>query len=884
MTKTKSTKRALLLSALSLLMCVSMLIGSTFAWFTDSVISGNNIIKSGNLDVALDYATVVDGQVTGWNTVQNATDLFDKNALWEPGHAEVVYLRVSNVGSLALKYCLGVNVDSEVPGINVDEEEFYLSDHLVFKVKELNDATEIGSFDSRESMIESSDVKGLKSYNGEDKFLDAKGGAKDVAYVALLVYMPTSVGNEANYRGDKVPAINLSVNLYATQYTSESDAFGNDYDEEAFYANAYVTNAAELAVAIEDAEDGDIIALMEDIDLTGAATYAMRAAAAQRLTIAKGKNVTINLNGYDIIGASTNDSGNQMAIQVKGNLVIAGEGTISMVHTGANMEWSALTAAISVEGGSLTLGEGVTVVHKGGSSMAYAVDVNSTLGDTTLNINGATLSSSYIGVRLFNNHKTAKATVNLNSGVVGGIRRDIWVHNPSASAVDANGVVNIADSYNVTVTTQDASSFYGRIYDFDSAVVGTSADLSTAIKNGEKEVYLVEGDFTLPSLSDKEGITLIGTEGTVIGGESASTGFSSNFGKDTTIKNVTFSGSSNGVRWSYAKGGTSTFENCTFAGDSTYGFHIDQANGATFIFNNCTFIGFNAFASDLAKIEFNNCTFLSNGKYGHSNVWTVANFNNCTWGDNTSVSQGYSSSEKKYYGTLIFDGVEESYHHEFIGSAESLFSFAKSVNEGGDSWKDQKVALVADIDLENKAWTPIGQTGATEFKGIFDGQNYTISNLKVDSSDQTGKNYSSGLFGWVESSNKITVKNVKVDGANITGHHNVAVIAGYVEGNAIIDNCHISNATLINTHANDDACGDKTGAIAGYVAGQVAVKNCSATDCTISGGRDAGALIGASYVDISDDNCSAANVTVSATGDCTGANVNGDLVGRKLYQ
>ena len=56
MTKQKSTKRALLLSALSLLMCVSMLIGSTFAWFTDSVTSSGNIIKSGTLDVTMEWA------------------------------------------------------------------------------------------------------------------------------------------------------------------------------------------------------------------------------------------------------------------------------------------------------------------------------------------------------------------------------------------------------------------------------------------------------------------------------------------------------------------------------------------------------------------------------------------------------------------------------------------------------------------------------------------------------------------------------------------------------------------------------------------------------------------------------------------------------------
>ena len=83
MTKRKTTKRALLLSALSLLMCVSMLIGSTFAWFTDSVTSSNNIIKSGNLDITLEYWK--DGE---WKDVQGKSDILT-NELWEPGVTEV---------------------------------------------------------------------------------------------------------------------------------------------------------------------------------------------------------------------------------------------------------------------------------------------------------------------------------------------------------------------------------------------------------------------------------------------------------------------------------------------------------------------------------------------------------------------------------------------------------------------------------------------------------------------------------------------------------------------------------------------------------------------------------------------------------------------------
>ena len=76
MTK-RSTKNALLSSVLALFLCFTMLIGTTFAWFTDSVTSANNIIKSGNLDIELEYW---DGD--SWEDVAGKSDILT-NTLWE---------------------------------------------------------------------------------------------------------------------------------------------------------------------------------------------------------------------------------------------------------------------------------------------------------------------------------------------------------------------------------------------------------------------------------------------------------------------------------------------------------------------------------------------------------------------------------------------------------------------------------------------------------------------------------------------------------------------------------------------------------------------------------------------------------------------------------
>jgi hypothetical protein len=190
------------------------------------------------------------------------------------------------------------------------------------------------------------------------------------------------------------------------------------------------------------------------------------------------------------------------------------------------------------------------------------------------------------------------------------------------------------------------------------------------------------------------------------------------------------------------------------------------------------------------------------------------------------------------------------------------------------------VFLTADIDLNNAAWTPIGQTGATQFMGTFEGNGHTISNLTIDSSAQTGANYSSGIFGWL---NKATVKNLTVKNATVTGNHNVGVIAGYMEtSGCTISNCHVVGATVVANHANDDACGDKVGVIVGHAGNAgVKVENCSAKDCTVTAGRDAGQIAGAAR-SANVVGCSAENVTVAANGQCTGANIRNEIIGRVL--
>ena len=128
MNNKRATKRALLTSVMALVMCVVMLVGTTFAWFTDTASTGVNKIQAGNLDIEVQYRTTADGK---WNALDNATDLFGaEGTLFEPGHTRVVELKIKNVGNLALKYKIGMNVVSETAGTNKDGNPYKLSDYL----------------------------------------------------------------------------------------------------------------------------------------------------------------------------------------------------------------------------------------------------------------------------------------------------------------------------------------------------------------------------------------------------------------------------------------------------------------------------------------------------------------------------------------------------------------------------------------------------------------------------------------------------------------------------------------------------------------------------------------------------------------------------------
>ena len=229
MTSSKNIKRALFTSVLAVLMCVAMLVGTTFAWFTDTASTAVNKIQAGNLHVKVMYST----DMVEWSDVKEDTKLLRDDTLWEPGHTEVVYLKVVNSGNLALKYEMRTNSYSRGDYCrNADGKYFYLDKYLKIGIAETQAA-----FTSRDSAINAI----ANSEHALAKKLQLTHGwatlepEEESAPFAMVVYMPTTVGNEANNVNPKrTPSVkDLTLLVNAIQAPVEFDSFDNTYDETA---------------------------------------------------------------------------------------------------------------------------------------------------------------------------------------------------------------------------------------------------------------------------------------------------------------------------------------------------------------------------------------------------------------------------------------------------------------------------------------------------------------------------------------------------------------------------------------------------------------------------------------------------------------------------
>ena len=206
MTSSKSTKRALVSSALAIFMCVTMLIGTTFAWFTDTASTAVNKIQAGtlNVDIVDKNGNSLDGESLSFKDVNNNTDI-----LWEPGATfNLDSFKIVNKGNLAFKYKVIIN------GVNGNAK---LLEAIDFFVK-IGDAEKVAL----------ADWEGILLPEGKTATTDNEvDGTTDL--ITISGTMKKEAGNE--YQGLSIDGIGITV--VATQYTYEYDSNGNTYDENA---------------------------------------------------------------------------------------------------------------------------------------------------------------------------------------------------------------------------------------------------------------------------------------------------------------------------------------------------------------------------------------------------------------------------------------------------------------------------------------------------------------------------------------------------------------------------------------------------------------------------------------------------------------------------
>ena len=222
-------KHALFNSVLSLILCISMLLGTTFAWFTDSVTSENNIIKSGRLEAAMKWKNPGETEEQ-WKDA--STGAIFNYEYWEPGYVEAKCLKLENTGNLAFQYRLFVVPNNDMSaGMKLAEVlDVYVSATEIDERADIAGMTRLGTL--KELMINPNGVQSgvlLPQVNKGAAEVDVPTTAHSVgsATVCIALKMQETAGNEYQNQnfGD-----GFKVQLLATQYTYEKDSFGSDYD------------------------------------------------------------------------------------------------------------------------------------------------------------------------------------------------------------------------------------------------------------------------------------------------------------------------------------------------------------------------------------------------------------------------------------------------------------------------------------------------------------------------------------------------------------------------------------------------------------------------------------------------------------------------------
>ena len=403
MSNKKVTKRALLTSILAICLCLVMLIGSTFAWFTDTASTSVNQIKSGTLkvDIVNENGASLDGKSLNFKTADNRTT----EILWEPGCTYVTEgFKIKNDGTLALKWKAEINEPAKAEGgvSLLDVIDFYVVTDA--SSKDVTKATPIAEFSGNLS-----------------------AGETDKTPYYIMGVMQTTAGNDYQ----NLTLENVSITVYATQYTEENDSFGNTYDENA----GYPVNVKDAAGLKEALTTGGTVSVTKDIE-----TNNTEDTEEARVSITEPTN--LNLDAMIVSPDNMGDNNkNFVALIVDANTTINASEN-GGINTGSN------------GGYALNVRKGATLTINGGTYYGGGTAVQ--VQEGTLIINGGHFAVEPFGDPygynfLLNCVDSAYKAGTAKIIVTGGTFVNF---DPSNNAAEGAGTNFVADGYKVTSETQ----------------------------------------------------------------------------------------------------------------------------------------------------------------------------------------------------------------------------------------------------------------------------------------------------------------------------------------------------------------------------------------------------------------------------------------------
>ena len=634
MNNKRATKRALLTSVMALVMCVVMLAGTTFAWFTDTASTGVNKIQAGNLDVDIigEDGKSLDGKSLSFVKAGLTTDTgaeIDPNAtteiLWEPGCRYLTQgFRIANKGNLALKWKAVVNKGTTA----ANEGNFDLLDVIDFY------------------LVRSTDVNDMGTALGEfSDSLKAKTNS-DVYYIKGV--MKTTAGND--YQGLTLDG--LTITVYATQDTVENDSFGPDYDANATYYP--VLDAAGMKDALVN---GGNIKVDADVDVGG-----------DVLTVTK--KTTIDMNGKTIkntadIWTGDGSDGNWSLISARNgaNLTITGNGTFKAKENDA--------FAVDVQDGSAVTIENGTFI--GNMHAVYVYDGTAVIEGGFFDIQQKSNIAGKEYEFVLNCYDANRDAGSAKIIVKGGTFVNF---NPANNAAEGAGTNFVADGYSV-ISEKHGEDTWFTVVKGTGATAGTQTELDNAITNNETSTVKLTtaGTYTLPDELQGKDITVIGTKDTVVNMANNDCYHADN----VSLEGVTVEFANEDYR-GFKHTGKLTYKDCTITGKQfLYGTEVE--------FINCTFVqdavDYNVWTYGAGSVLFKDCTFDCKGKAvliyneGHISSQNVE-FQNCKFNASASVT-GKAAIEIDCTFTSYNVVIDEA-------TADNVTGFANGSVSGSPVW------------------------------------------------------------------------------------------------------------------------------------------------------------------------------------------------------